>query len=32
MAWDPEVMIREHPDLYNEMIRVYPHVQTAIHA
>lgn len=32
MAWDPEVMIREHPDLYAEMIKVYPHVQQAIHA
>ncbi|KAJ2901533.1 DUF580-domain-containing protein [Zalerion maritima] len=32
MAWDPEVMIREHPDLYHEMVKVYPHVQQAIHA
>ena len=32
MAWDPEVLMREHPDLYQEMIRVYPHVQQAIHA
>jgi CBS domain containing-hemolysin-like protein len=32
MAWDPEVLMREHPDLYQRMIAVYPHVQQAIHA
>lgn len=32
MAWDPEVMIRDHPDLYQQMIQVYPHVAEAIHA
>ena len=32
MAWDPEVLIREHPELYQRMIAVYPHVQQAIHA
>ncbi|KAF1843389.1 DUF580-domain-containing protein [Cucurbitaria berberidis CBS 394.84] len=32
MAWDPEVLMREHPDLYTRMIAVYPHVQQAIHA
>ncbi|KAK3325918.1 plasma-membrane choline transporter-domain-containing protein [Apodospora peruviana] len=32
MAWDPEVMIRDHPDLYHQMVHVYPHVQQAIHA
>ena len=32
MAWDPEVMMRDHPDLYARMIGVYPHVQQAIHA
>ncbi|KAK3328245.1 plasma-membrane choline transporter-domain-containing protein [Cercophora scortea] len=31
-AWDPEVMMRDHPDLYDRMIQVYPHVQQAIHA
>lgn len=31
-AFDPEVLIREHPDLYAQMVSVYPHVQTAIHA
>ncbi|KAF2864369.1 DUF580-domain-containing protein [Piedraia hortae CBS 480.64] len=31
-AWDPEVLMREHPDLYARMISVYPHVQQAIHA
>jgi hypothetical protein len=32
MAWDPEVMMRDHPDLYQRMIQVYPEVQQAIHA
>lgn len=32
MAWDPEVVIREHPDLWNQLIRVYPHIQNSIHA
>lgn len=32
MAWDPEVLMREHPDLYTQMITVYPRVQEAIHA
>jgi len=31
-AFDPEVMIRDHPDLYDRMIAAYPHVQVAIHA
>jgi hypothetical protein len=31
-AWDPEVMIRDHPDLYQRMITTYPRVQEAIHA
>jgi tellurite resistance protein TehA-like permease len=31
-AWDPEVLIRDHPDLYHRMVQVYPHVQQAIHA
>jgi hypothetical protein len=31
-AWDPEVLMRDHPDLYARMIAVYPQVQTAIHA
>ena len=32
MAWDPEVLMRDHPDLYARMIAVYPQVQQAIHA
>lgn len=32
MAWDPEVMMRDHPDLYARMVGVYPHIQMAIHA
>lgn len=31
-AWDPEVLIQQHPQLYEEMVRVYPEVQQAIHA
>lgn len=31
-AWNPEVLMREHPVLYQRMIEVYPHVQEAIHA
>jgi len=31
-AWDPEALMREHPDLYARMVAVYPHVQQAIHA
>jgi hypothetical protein len=31
-AWDPEVMMRDHPQLYDEMVRVYPDVAIAIHA
>ncbi|KAF2278621.1 DUF580-domain-containing protein [Westerdykella ornata] len=32
MAWDPEVLIAQHGDLYDTMVQVYPHVQQAIHA
>jgi Mg2+/Co2+ transporter CorB len=31
-AWDPEVMMRDHAELYDRMVAVYPHVQQAIHA
>jgi hypothetical protein len=31
-AWDPEVLMREHTELYQRMVQVYPHVQQAIHA
>lgn len=30
-AWDPEVLMRDHPDLWARMVAVYPHVQQAIH-
>ncbi|KAF3480907.1 protein PNS1 [Arthroderma uncinatum] len=29
-AWSPHVMYNEHPELYNEMVRVYPRVQQMI--
>lgn len=31
-AWDPQVLMQEHGDLYQRMVAVYPHVQQAIHA
>jgi len=31
-AWDPEVLMRDHPDLYARLVHTYPHVQQAIHA
>ncbi|KAF2835266.1 DUF580-domain-containing protein [Patellaria atrata CBS 101060] len=31
-AWDPQVLVRDHPELYQKMVQVYPHVQQAIHA
>lgn len=31
-AWDPEVLQRDHPDLYAEMLSVYPPLAQAIHA
>lgn len=29
---DAQVLMREHGDLYQRMVHVYPHVQQAIHA
>ncbi|KAL4749932.1 hypothetical protein BDW72DRAFT_204370 [Aspergillus terricola var. indicus] len=31
MAWDPQVMMNDHPDLYGRMVQLYPRVQVAIH-
>ena len=31
-AWDPDVLMRDHPEFYDRMIRVYPKVQQMIHA
>lgn len=31
MAFDPEVLINDFPDLYAKLVRVYPHIQQAIH-
>ncbi|KAL9044745.1 MAG: hypothetical protein Q9214_002138 [Letrouitia sp. 1 TL-2023] len=31
-AWDPEVLMRDHPDFYARLVQVYPKVQTMIHA
>ncbi|KAL3466276.1 plasma-membrane choline transporter-domain-containing protein [Aspergillus heterothallicus] len=32
MAWDPQVLMTQHPDLYQRMVHMYPRVQQAIHA
>ncbi|EEA27314.1 putative choline transporter, neither null mutation nor overexpression affects choline transport [Talaromyces marneffei ATCC 18224] len=32
MAWNPEILMRDHPDLYHEIVRRYPRVQQMIHA
>jgi len=32
MAHNPDVMITDHPELYQRMVNVYPHVQQMIHA
>ena len=32
MAWDPEVLVHEHPELYHRLVAVYPKVQERIHA
>ncbi|PFH57097.1 hypothetical protein XA68_15515 [Ophiocordyceps unilateralis] len=29
-GWDPQVLYSEHPELYQDMVRVYPQVQQAI--
>ncbi|KAL4870942.1 hypothetical protein BDV12DRAFT_184066 [Aspergillus spectabilis] len=31
MAWDPQVLMTQHPDLYQQMVHLYPRVQQAIH-
>lgn len=31
-AWDPEVLMREHSELYHKMVQVYPQVQQSIHS
>lgn len=31
-SWDTDTLIRDHPDLYQRMITVYPRVQELIHA
>jgi hypothetical protein len=32
MAFDPQVLITEFPDLWARLVEVYPHVQVAVHA
>ncbi|KZF25440.1 DUF580-domain-containing protein [Xylona heveae TC161] len=30
-AWDPQVLMRDHPDLWAKIVSVYPQVQQAVH-
>jgi hypothetical protein len=32
MAWNPEILMRDHPDVYQQIVRRYPRVQQMIHA
>jgi Plasma-membrane choline transporter len=32
IAFDPQVLVGEYPDLYQSLIQVYPEVQLAVHA
>ena len=32
MAWDPDVLVKDHPDFYQRVVHVYPKVQEMIHA
>ena len=32
MAFDPQVLMTQHPELWNRMVDVYPHVQQMVHA
>lgn len=32
MGWNPEVLMRDHPDLYHAIVQRYPRVQQMIHA
>jgi hypothetical protein len=29
-AWDPQVLMQQHPEFYGRMVQVYPHVSRAI--
>jgi hypothetical protein len=31
MAWDPQVLVVEHPELWQKLVQVYPHIQNSIH-
>ena len=30
-AWDPQVLVRDHPELWARMVAVYPRVQEVLH-
>ncbi|KPI40659.1 Protein pns1 [Cyphellophora attinorum] len=32
MGWDPQVAVTDHPEFWNKLVQVYPHVQNVIHA
>lgn len=31
MAWDPQVAVTDHPEFWDRLVHVYPHVQDVIH-
>ena len=31
MGWDPDIAAREHPEFWEKLVHVYPHVQQVIH-
>lgn len=32
MAWDPQVLVHDHSEMYYRLVQLYPKVQQAIHA
>ena len=32
MAWDPQVVVTDHPEFWNKLVQVYPRVQDVTHA
>lgn len=30
-AWDPDVLMRDHPEFYERLVRVYPRVREFVH-
>lgn len=32
MGWDPQVAVTDHPEFWNKLVQVYPHVQNVIYS